>query len=104
MAVKEILAGIDIERRPSFRVQGTESHELGALTRGPTDPILLSQVIEQWKSLFELFEILAHGAVLAPGDEPKRKGAAFPGKDGGGTENLSETERPEDLQKRTQPR
>ncbi len=83
MAVKEILAGVDIEGRPSLGVQGAESHQLGALTRWPADPILLSQVIEQRKSLFELFEILAHGAVLASGDEPKRKGAAFPGKDGG---------------------
>ena len=104
MAVKEILAGIDIEGRPSFRVQGTESHELGALTRQPAGPILLSQVIEQRKSLFELFEILAHGAVFASGDEPKRKGAAFPGKDGGETENFSETQRPENLQNRSQPR
>jgi hypothetical protein len=104
VAVEEILAGIDIEGRPSLEVQGTESHELGALTRGPADPILLPQVIEQRKSLFELFEILAHGAVFASGDEPKRKGAAFPGKDGGGIENLSETERPENLQNRSQPR
>jgi hypothetical protein len=54
--------------------------------------------------LFELFEILAHGAVFASGDEPKRRWAAFPGKDGGGTENFSETQRPEDLQKRSQHR
>ncbi len=104
MAVKEILAGVDIEGRPSLRVQGTESHELGALTRWPAGPILLSQVIEQRKSLFELFEILAHGAFFASGDEPKRKGAAFPGKDGGGAKNFSETQRPEDLQKGSQPR
>ena len=64
MAVEEILAGVDIEGRPSLRVQGTESHELGTLTRGPASPILLSQVIEQRKSLFELFKILAHRAVL----------------------------------------
>ncbi len=64
MAVKEILAGVDIEGRPSLRVQRTESHELGALTRRPAGPILLSQVIEQRESLFELFEILAHGAFL----------------------------------------
>ena len=36
--------------------------------------------------MFELFEILAHGAFFASGDEPKRKGTAFPGKDGGGIE------------------
>jgi hypothetical protein len=91
MAVKEILAGIDIKGRPSLGVQGTESHELGALTRALADPILLSQVIEQRESLFELFEILAHGAIFASGDEPKKKGAAFPGKDGGEPKNFSET-------------
>src|SRR5271157_2992971 len=64
MAVKEVLASVDIEGRPSLRVQGTESHELGAPTRWPASPILLSQVIEQRESLFELFEILAHGAFL----------------------------------------
>jgi len=104
MAVEEILAGIDIKGRPSLVVQGTESHELGALTCWSAGPILLSQVIEQRKSLFELFEILAHGAFFASGDEPKRKGAAFPGKDGGEAKNFSKTQRPEDLQKRSQHR
>jgi len=28
------------------------------------DPVLLSQIIEQWQTLFEFFEVLAHGAVL----------------------------------------
>ena len=37
---------------------------------------------------FEFFEVLAHGAVFASGDEPKRKEAAFPGKDGGGNRKL----------------
>jgi hypothetical protein len=104
VAVEEILAGIDIKGRPSFVVQGTESHELGTLTCWSARPILLSQVIEQRESLFELFQILAHGAVFASGDEPKSKGAAFPGKDGGRTENSSETQRPENLQNRSQPR
>jgi len=53
VAVEEILAGIDIKGRPSFRVQGTEPHELRALTRQPASPILLSQVIEQRESVFE---------------------------------------------------
>jgi hypothetical protein len=86
VAVEEILAGIDIEGRPSLGVQGTESHELGALTRWPASPILLSQVIEQREPVFESFEILAHGAVFASADEPKQKGAASLGKDGGGIE------------------
>ena len=104
VAVKQILICIDIKGRPSLWVQGTESHELEPLTRWPTDPILLSQEIEQRKSSFEWFEILAHGAVFASGDQPKKKGAAFPGKDGGGARNFSETQRPEHLQKGSHPR
>jgi hypothetical protein len=53
--------------------------------------------------LFELFEILAHDAFFASGDEPKRMGAAFPGKEGGEAKNSSKTQRPEDLQKGSQP-
>jgi hypothetical protein len=40
MAVKETLAGVDIEGRTSLRVQRTESNELGVLTRRPAGPIL----------------------------------------------------------------
>ena len=64
VAVEEIFAGVDIERRPGFRVQGTESDELGAVTRRPAGPILLPQIIEQRQALFQFFDILAHGAVL----------------------------------------
>ena len=41
MTVEKIFAGVDIERRPSFLVQGTESDELGVVTRGLCDPVLL---------------------------------------------------------------
>src|SRR5438034_4846667 len=47
VTVKEIFAGVDIERRSGFRVQRTESDELGAVSGGPGDPILLPQIIEQ---------------------------------------------------------
>ena len=60
VAVEEIFAGVDIERRPRFRVQGTESDELGAATGGPGDPILLSQIVEQRQTLFQFFDVLAH--------------------------------------------
>ncbi len=63
VTVKEILAGVDIERRAGFRMQGTESDELGAVTSRLGDPVLLPQIIEQRKALFEFFEILAHGVV-----------------------------------------
>src|SRR5467141_20788 len=45
-------------------MQGTESDELGAVSGGSGDPILLPQVIEQRKTLFQFFDILAHGAVF----------------------------------------
>jgi hypothetical protein len=64
VTVKEIFAGVDIERRPGFRMQGTESDELGAVSGGPGDPILLPQIIEQRKALFQFFDVLAHDAVL----------------------------------------
>jgi hypothetical protein len=35
-----------------------------AVAGRPSDPVLLPQKIEQRKTLFEFFEILAHGAVL----------------------------------------
>jgi len=104
VAVKQILMCIDIKGRPSLPVQGTESHKLAAATHRAGGPILPSQIIEQRQALFEFFEILAHGAIFASGDEPKRKGAAFPGKDGGEAKNFSKTQRPEDLQKGSQPR
>jgi len=63
VAVEEIFAGVDIERRAGFRMQGTESDELGAVTSRLGDPVLLPQIIEQRKALFEFLEVLAHGAV-----------------------------------------
>ena len=35
-----------------------------SVTGRPGNPVLLLQIIEQRKALFEFFEILAHGAVL----------------------------------------
>jgi len=83
VTVEEIFAGVDIERRAGVRMQRTESDELGAMTSGPEDPVLLPQIIEQRQALFEFFEVLAHGAVLPSGSERRRRWAAFPGKDGG---------------------
>jgi hypothetical protein len=64
VTVKEIFAGVDIERRAGFRMQGTESDELRAESDRPGDPMLLPQIIEQRNALFQFFNILAHGAVL----------------------------------------
>src|SRR5207247_8713105 len=64
VTVKEIFAGVDIERRAGFRMQGTKSDELGAVSDGPGGPMLLPQIIEQRKALFQFFDVLAHDPVL----------------------------------------
>jgi len=63
VTVKEIFAGVDIERKGGFPVQRTEADELVAVTGRPGDPVLLPQIIKQRKALLEFFEILTHGAV-----------------------------------------
>ena len=52
VTVKEIFAGVDVERRPGFRVQGTKSDELWSLSSRPGGPVLLPQIIEQRNSPF----------------------------------------------------
>jgi hypothetical protein len=64
VTVKEIFTGVDVERRAGFRMQGTKSDELGAVSDGPGGPMLLPQIIEQRKALFQFFDVLAHDAVL----------------------------------------
>ena len=91
VTVEEIFVGVDIERRPSFFVQRTEADELGAATGRPASPLLLPQILEQRQALFEFFDILAHGAVLPPEANVRRRPPAFPGKDGGRHENSSAT-------------
>ncbi len=104
MTVEEIPTDVDVEGRSSLRVQRTESHQLAFVTHRPAGPILLLQVLQQGQALFGFFEVLAHGVVWAPGGEPKTKFVSFPGKDGGRIENVSQTQRPEDLQNRSQTR
>src|SRR6267143_2356459 len=102
VTVKEVLAGVDIERRSGFWVQGTESDELGSVRGGPGDPVLLQQIIEQRKTLFQFFDVLAHDAVLpleaSVGDCCKHFQARMV--DG---EIFSEPQGPENLQNRSQP-
>ena len=45
-------------------MQGTKSDELGAVSDGAGGPMLLPQIIKQWQTLFQFFEVLAHGAVF----------------------------------------
>ncbi len=100
VTVKEIFAGVDIERRPGFRVQRTESDELGAVTDRPGGPMLLPQIIEQRQALFEFFDILVHGAVLPPETSVGEGRQPFQGTMVGGNIFL-ETQGPEDLQNRS---
>jgi hypothetical protein len=103
VTVKEILAGVDVERRAGFRMKGTESDELGAVSGGPGDPILLPQISEQRKALFQFFDVLAHDAVLpleaSVGDGCQHFQARMVG-----GEIFSEPQGPENLQNRSQPR
>jgi hypothetical protein len=82
VTVKEIFAGVDIKGRAGVRVQGTESDELGAVSGRPSDPILLPEIIEQRKVLFQFFDVLATAQFASEG-EGRRRPPEFPGKDGG---------------------
>src|SRR5260370_11511853 len=103
VTVKEILASVDIERRAGFRMKGTESDDLGAESDRSGDPMLLPQIIEQRKTLFQFFDVLAHSAVLPlevnVGESRQYSQARMVG-----SENFSETQGPKNLQNRNQPR
>jgi hypothetical protein len=103
VTVKEIFAGVDIERRASFRMKGTESDELGAVSGGPGGPMLLPQIIEQRKALFQFFDVLAQGAVL-PLEAKVGEGGEYSQARMVGGEIFSATQGPENLQNRSQPR
>jgi hypothetical protein len=83
VAVEQILAGIDIERRPGFRMQRAESHKLLSHPDAARPPVAALQILQQRNPLFELFQILAHGVGVPSKIERKRRRAVFPGKDGG---------------------
>ena len=83
VTVKEIFAGIDVERRAGFRMQGTKSDELGAVRGGPGDPILLPQDNRAAKGAVSIFRRPRPRRSFASGGERRRLLPAFPGKDGG---------------------
>jgi hypothetical protein len=103
VTVEEIFASVEIERRPGFRMQRTESNELGAESDRPGGPTLLPQIIEQRQTLFQFFDILAHGAVFPLEANVGEGGLHFQARMVGG-EIFSETQGPENLQNRSQPR
>ena len=104
VAVEEIFAGVDIKRRVGFRMQRTESDELRAVADGSGDPILMPQIIEQRQALPEFFEALAHGGVLPLGPSVGGGRQHSQARMVGEEKFFSETQRPENLQNRSQPR
>src|SRR6202049_1487708 len=65
VTIEQILAGIDIERRLRIRMQRAKSDELVAGADMVSGPVVPLQVFQQWQTLFELFQILAHGLDLS---------------------------------------
>jgi hypothetical protein len=59
VTVKEIFAGVDIERRAGFLMQGTQANELLCSTGVTGSPVVPLQVFQQRKALFEPLKILA---------------------------------------------
>src|SRR5260370_27586768 len=67
VTVEQILAGIDIERRPSIPVQRAESHELLSCGDPATGPVAPLKGLQQRNTLFELFQILTHRLISSDG-------------------------------------
>ncbi len=99
VTVEEIFASVDVERRPGFRMQWAESNEFGAESDRPGGPTLLPQIIEQRQTLFQFFDILAHGAVFPLEANVGEGGQHFQARMVGGR-NFSEPQGPENLQNR----
>src|ERR1039458_9017908 len=82
VAVENILARVDIERRPGLLVQWTESDDLGSARR-MTSPVMLPQIVQKRPPPLECYDVFAHGAFFASGAQRRRLRPAIPGKDGG---------------------
>ncbi|MGB8097521.1 MAG: hypothetical protein WCF17_10220, partial [Terracidiphilus sp.] len=63
VAIKQVLAGIDIKGRVRVRVQGTEPYKLLPGTAAARGPVVPLQVFQQWQVLFESFQVRVHGGV-----------------------------------------
>jgi len=92
VTVKEIFAGADIERRPGFRVQRTESDELGAVTSRPGGPILPAADNQVAAGAVLVFRHPRPRCCFASGDERRRTPPAFPGNEGGSKNFLRDAE------------
>jgi hypothetical protein len=66
VTVEDILARVDIKRRPVLLVQGTEPNILPA-AGGPTLPVVLLEIVQQRQSPPECFDAFVHSAFFASG-------------------------------------
>src|SRR4030095_2046196 len=62
VAVEQVFAGIDVKRGSGFCVERTKSHELLSAAGAARGPVATLQILQQRNALFELFQILVHGA------------------------------------------
>lgn len=72
MAVEQILAGIDVERRPGFRMEGAQA-ELRLDSHAAARPVAAQQVVQQRKALFDFLQ-----AQVAAGSGGERRNSRFP--------------------------
>src|SRR6267143_1277932 len=93
MTVGQVLVGVDVEGGMGFLMQRTETAELGTSSNGTTGPVVLLQVLQQRKALFEPFQILAHGAHVAPRPEYEVLGSQSQARMVGGRKNISSQRR-----------
>src|ERR1035437_5652487 len=65
VAIENIFARVDIERRSSLLVQRTESDKLGS-THRLTNPVILPQILQKRQPPLECFDVFAHSAFSPP--------------------------------------
>src|SRR5258708_1526870 len=61
MAIKDVLAGVDVEGGMRFPVQGAQPHKLWLIPSATRPPVAPLQVLQQRNALFELLQIRIHG-------------------------------------------
>jgi hypothetical protein len=66
VTVEQVFLRVHVERGMSVLMQRAESRELGAGTDPMPSPVVPLQVLQQRNTLFEPFEVLAHGVHSSP--------------------------------------
>ena len=72
-----------------FLMQRAEADELGTSSNGTIGPMVPLQVLQQRKELFEPFQILAHGAYVAPRRRLRGRTCKSKARMVGGRKNIS---------------